>query len=215
MLKGAISRLVPTRTKDLISHVFIEHNERYDHRFYDSASTSAESAALMANSIVERFQPKSVIDVGCGTGALLESFRALGCEISGLDYADAALAYCAERGLPMRKFDIERDQPLPAKCYDMAVSFGVAERLPPWSARKFVSTMCSFADTIVVSAAPPGQPGHHHINPKPRPYWINKFTSAGYRYYAKLSEALATEWENDEVVPTYARNVMVFISTRR
>jgi hypothetical protein len=33
MLKGAISRLVPTRTKDLISHVFIEHNERYDHRF--------------------------------------------------------------------------------------------------------------------------------------------------------------------------------------
>jgi 2-polyprenyl-3-methyl-5-hydroxy-6-metoxy-1,4-benzoquinol methylase len=59
-------------------HLFKPHDQAYDRNYYAEADVFAvDSAHAMAKTITERFQPKTVIDVGCGTGALLEAFRGL------------------------------------------------------------------------------------------------------------------------------------------
>ena len=126
MLKSALGKFIPTRQKELLKHLLIEHSKRYDRRYSEEEieQGAVDSSRAMAESLVEHFKPKSVIDVGCGNRCALKSFRALGCEIVGLEYADAALAYCSMRQLPVSKFNIERDSP--SGHYDMAVSFEVA-----------------------------------------------------------------------------------------
>jgi hypothetical protein len=49
---------------------------------------------------------RRVIDVGCGTGALLEVLKDYGCTCLGLEYSEAGLKMCRSRGLDVRKFDI-------------------------------------------------------------------------------------------------------------
>jgi SAM-dependent methyltransferase len=94
MLKSAIFRFIPT-TKALIKQALYDHNRLYDRRYYDEDVDKPASASspIMAKAIVEHSKPKSVVDVGCETGALLQSFRDLACDVFGLEYADAALAY--------------------------------------------------------------------------------------------------------------------------
>src|SRR5271169_980632 len=96
----------------LAAHFVRPFNSIYHHDYYAETVEDAarESATVMAASMVEFFKPQTVIDVGCGTGALIEAFRQMGCDVCGLEYSDAALAYCHKRGLPVRKFNITRDK---------------------------------------------------------------------------------------------------------
>jgi len=40
---------------------------------------------------LNEFGATYIIDVGCGTGALLEALRDRGCDVFGLEYSEAAL----------------------------------------------------------------------------------------------------------------------------
>jgi hypothetical protein len=39
----------------------------------------------------------------------------------------------------------------------------------------------------VVTAAPPGWPGHHHVNCREESYWIDVFSKYGLRYNEQLT----------------------------
>src|SRR5271154_6008708 len=99
------------RIARLMRHIISSHDNIYDQDYYETIveADAARSADVMAASIVDRFQSKTVIDVGCGTGALLQAFRKLHCEVHGLEYSEAGLAYCRSRRLSVMKFNIEKD----------------------------------------------------------------------------------------------------------
>ena len=63
---------VVTKLKGLLPHSVIYDSEYYEHMVEGPA---VRSAGVISDSIVTEFKPKRVIDVGCGTGALLEAFR--------------------------------------------------------------------------------------------------------------------------------------------
>jgi hypothetical protein len=42
-----------------------------------------------------------------------------------------------------------------------------------------------------MSAAPPGQGGHHHVNCKDKKYWIEKFEQYGFEYLPEESEEIS------------------------
>ena len=46
----------------------------------------------IADNIVEKIQPKTVLDIGCAYGLLVESLRDRGCEAYGIDVSDYALS---------------------------------------------------------------------------------------------------------------------------
>ena len=39
---------------------------------------------------------------------------------------------------------------------------------------------------VVVTAAPPGQPGHHHVNCRPTEYWIDVFKKYGFEFLEEV-----------------------------
>ena len=87
--------------------------------------------------IVERLLAKAgkrgslgrVLDVGCGTGALLESLRARATEIWGVDMAPEALRFCAERGLRCVALADAMAVPFPSGHFDVVTAIGIVEHL--------------------------------------------------------------------------------------
>jgi SAM-dependent methyltransferase len=191
------------------------HNSTYDAEYYARyvEPAAVQSAGPISNSIISQFSPKSVIDVGCGTGALLAAFRERGCLVAGIEYSDAALHYCRARGLIVTKFDIEQDIPTSMFArprYDIAISLEVAEHLPEKIADRYVGLLCGLSSIVIFSAATPGQGGTDHVNEQPHSYWIEKFSARGYSHDGTSSKKFAQEWSATHVANFYCENIMVF-----
>jgi len=166
------------------------HNAYYDEAYYRDGMDefSRDAAPKFAASAIDRLAPKSVIDVGCGSGLYLKAFADQGVDGHGAELADAALTRCRSIGLDVVKHDLSKDQPLPWQA-DMVYSVEVAEHLAEKYARNFVKTIASAASKhAVITAAPPGQGGTNHINCQPAGYWIRLFEDQGFEYERLMSE---------------------------
>ena len=171
------SPIVAKLKAQLLGHDWIYNSDYYERTVEGPA---VRSAGTIANSILNDFKATCVIDVGCGTGALLEALRDTGCEVFGLEYSEAALKYCRARRLNFAKFDLERDVFNDNRTCDVAVSMEVAEHLPEKAADRYVDLLARLSQVIVFTAAPPGQGGTDHVNEQPPSYWITKFQQRGF-----------------------------------
>lgn len=190
----------------------LSHDRIYDRDYYLTVveEPAARSAAAMVRSIERDFAPAAVIDVGCGTGAFLEAMRSAGATVFGLEYSLAALELCRERGLDVRRFDLEHDAFDDLPRFDVAVSVEVAEHLPESAADRYVDLLTNAADVVVFTAAPPGQGGTDHVNEQPRSYWIEKFRQRSFVYDEAISSRWRDEWIDARVTGWYTGNLMIF-----
>ncbi len=193
------------------------HDWIYDSDYYeeDVEGPAARSAGTIANSILNDFKPTCIIDVGCGTGALLEALRDRGCEVFGLEYAKAGLRRCRARRLSVAKFDLERDVLNDNRTFDVAVSMEVAEHLPETIADRYVDLLTRLSRGVVITAAQPGQGGTDHVNEQPPSYWIAKFRQHGFEHAEELSRGWRENWKAaGNVAPCYHTNLMIFRRVR-
>ena len=120
ILRTTVQVIVPPRIKRsgmflALKRAFyrqiLSHDAIYDSRYYatDVEGPAASSAPGISQSITSDLQPHTVVDVGCGTGALLEVLKENGCEVFGLEYSEAALEFCRARGVDVQKFDLEKE----------------------------------------------------------------------------------------------------------
>lgn len=159
--------------------------------------------------LVEMFQPKSVLDVGCGIGTWLKCFNNFGiADTKGIDgdYVD--------REQLKRYIDISQFEPVDLtypfdlhKTFDLVLSLEVAEHLPAASAHGFIKSLCKHGDTVVFSAAIPGQGGQNHVNEQWKEYWIDMFLDFGFKPYDLLRWKI---WNNKKVDWWYKQNILVF-----
>jgi SAM-dependent methyltransferase len=192
---------------------FLGHDWVYDSDYYATAVEGQVivSARRIARSIWDDFAPSRVIDVGCGTGALLEALRDRGCEVCGLEYSEAALKYCRSRKLSVQKFDLETDIFNDDRAFDLAVSMEVAEHLPQTCADRYIDLLARLSPVIVFTAAPPGQGGTAHLNEQPASYWISKFQERGFGLAEELSRRWRENWDAaGDVKHWYWQNLMIF-----
>jgi len=206
------SRLV-SRLKRSFYDPLLPHDTIYNAHYYANSvePPAMSSAEAISESIILDLRPNTVVDVGCGTGALLEALQRKGCQVFGLEYSEAAFQYCRERGLDVRKFNLERDTLLDDRTFDVAISLEVAEHLPKKTARRYVDLLTRLSNVIVFTAAPPGQSGLGHINEQPPSYWTSKFQALGFTYDAELSERWRENWRDRVVVVWwFHQNLMVF-----
>jgi SAM-dependent methyltransferase len=187
------------------------HDELYDPGYYQRHEESDKLAsAEIAQSIKENFMPSSVIDVGCGSGLVLQNLRTLGVPAAGLEYSEAALELCRQKRIQVHKFDIESNQPVPVRPADLVYSSEVAEHLPECCADRYVKLLCSLARRhLVITAAPPGQGGTDHVNEQPASYWIDKFENQGSRYLEAKTCELRAEWHRRKIDPFRSTNLLV------
>jgi len=186
---------------------------RYDTWFYDRQSEgSYASARLVVPIIAEIVNPKSVVDVGCGSGSWLKAFQEIGVpDTMGIDgeYVDRSrLRIDADRFVPM---DLEHPVPV-GSTFDLAVSLECAEHLTPGAAEDFVRFLTSLAPVIVLSAAVPGQGGRHHVNEQWPSYWVRLFSQFGFVAVDALRPRI---WQIPGIQPWYCQNALFYVCAEK
>jgi 2-polyprenyl-3-methyl-5-hydroxy-6-metoxy-1,4-benzoquinol methylase len=157
--------------------------------------------------VTELTRPKSVVDVGCGTGIWLSVFRKLGVQdILGIDGEWVDIRTLR---IPRERFQTaDLSEPLrPERGFDLVISLEVAEHLPASSATTFVDSLVNLGPVVLFSAAIPQQGGTHHLNEQWPDYWVRLFEACGYRVIDCIRRRV---WNNPEVQWWYAQNMFVF-----
>lgn len=189
------------------------HDEIFDEEYFQFVDrTTTQSAEVIAASIIHAFRPRSVVDVGCGTGALLDSLRARGVLVKGLEYAQAALAFCQARHLDVMKFDVASDELPELGETDLVVSMEVGAQLHEATADRYVDLICRIAPIVVFSVEAPGGGDKLPRNEQPHRYWTEKFAQRGYQFEEVLSLQWRKDWKEKNTAPWFSRNVMIFKS---
>jgi len=192
------------------------HGDIYDANFFkENDERTMFSAEVIAESIISHFGPSTVMDVGCGSGVLLHFLNSHSVQVEGIEYSDAALSMCRSRGLRVQKFNLEEDVGVDTRKFDLVVSTEVAEHLPESCASRYVDLLCRISDTVLFTAATPGQGGIDHINEQPHEYWIDKFNARGFEYDGVLSSKLRSTWKEKGTLWWYHNNAMVFSKGKR
>lgn len=181
----------------------------YDTAFFSGQKGgSAQSARIIVPLVLQMFQVKSVIDVGCGVGPWLRAFIDNGVsDVAGLDgdYVERA-----NLEIPPELFhstDLMTAFPI-ARRYDLACSLEVAEHLPATAGSGLVAKLCEAAPVVLFSAAIPGQGGTEHINEAWQDAWRQHFAYHGYR---PLDTIRWQVWGRPEVEWWYQQNIVVYI----
>jgi SAM-dependent methyltransferase len=180
--------------------------------FRARASGAETSSRVVVPHVLELVHPSSVVDVGCGTGSWLATFRELG--VATIRGVDGEWVPREELAIPPEDFvtaDLTAGIPVDER-FDLAVSLEVGEHLPETSAATFVDSLTRLAPVVLFSAAIPGQPGHGHVNAQWPEYWIALFERRGYVAIDALRPRI---WADESVKYFYRQNSLLFTDRDR
>ncbi|EAY28514.1 class I SAM-dependent methyltransferase [Microscilla marina] len=171
------------------------------------------SAQQVVPLLIQLFQPKSVVDVGCGLGIWLSVFQQEGVSsVLGIDnpaYID--LNHSVIHPKDFLAHDLQ--QPLAInQSYDLVMCLEVAEHLPANQANTLVQSLTRLGEIVVFSAAIPHQGGIHHVNEQWASYWVDLFAKARFTPVNCIKHSL---WANDQVEHWYKQNLLVFVKNER
>lgn len=144
---------------------------------------------------IEKYQPESVVDFGCGIGSYLESAYFHKLVFKGFEISKDAWKYT----LPFVSeyifyWDCTQSVSWTHRFYDCVLSFETAEHIEPDGTDQFVKNLISFTGKhLLFTAAPPGQQGTGHINLHPREFWIEQFTKE-LTYDEALTKDISDNW---------------------
>lgn len=185
--------------------------ENYDARFHLAIKAGSFRSAQHVWPVVLAAiaSPKSAIDIGCGLGTWLAALRAIvpECEVIGVDHPGVSLP---DLQIPADRFvghDLTRPIDL-GRRFDLCLSLEVAEHLPPEHGAEFVRSLVNQSNSILFSAAVPGQGGLSHLNEQWPSYWIELFSNHGYHCHDVVRPVI---WKDREIECCYRQNILLFL----
>jgi O-antigen biosynthesis protein len=176
-----------------VSREFLDETSLfYDARYYATSCDSRHTGLRysrdepywpaffdgVAQAIVERLSPATVLDVGCAIGMLVEALRERGVEARGIDISEWAIEqvpptlrpYCRVGSLTDA---IEGD-------YDLITCIEVTEHLPPFAAEEAVANLCRHSRAVLFSSTPDDFDEPTHLNVRAGGYWAQLFDRHGF-----------------------------------
>lgn len=185
---------------------------KYNREFYKERVDSLISAKEIVPLIINAFNPKSVVDVGCGTGEFLSVFMEYGVvDVLGIDGYWVPID---QLRIPKENFlilNLEHPKPINKK-FDLVISLEVAEHLSPASTDDFIDFLTSLGDVIVFSAAIPGQGGTNHVNERWHDDWKKFFEKRNFHLIDYFRDKL---WYNSNVSFWYAQNTFLYVHSNQ
>lgn len=184
-------------------------NKKYNKHFFEhQKNMSILSAKEVVPLIINILDPKSVVDVGCGTGTWLSVFIESG--IFNILGIDGPWARNVEKLIPDNRFVYsDLSEPIQMKNkFDLAVSLEVAEHLPENKADQFIRSLTDLSPVVLFAAAIPGQGGTNHFNERWPSYWVNKFQNYKYDVFDIVRGKI---WNNINIEPYYRQDLLIFV----
>lgn len=135
--------------------------------------------------LVLQYNIKSMVDIGCGYGYALRWFSRMGVDALGVDGDPNAIGPARTRGTVIFHDYTTGPLRLPAP-RDLAISLEFVEHVDAQYEANWLATLaeCSY---VLMSHAPPGQTGVHHVNCQLSEYWIAKLEAEGFRYLPEVT----------------------------
>jgi SAM-dependent methyltransferase len=146
---------------------------------YERSELWLAAMRAIADGIVrECDRPRTVLDVGCAYGLLVEALRAKGIEAFGLDHSPHAIAQVDES---VRAYCWVGSvlEPIRER-YDLIVCNEVIEHLPPGDADAAIERICAAADDVLFASTPDHFDDATHLNVRPVEYWAAAFARHGF-----------------------------------
>lgn len=138
--------------------------------------------------ICEKFNIKTVLDVGCGMGHAIAEFNKYCDEVVGIDGSK----YVVDNS-PLTEQIFYHDfsvGTLETKDrYDLCWSCEFVEHVEEKYRDNFLEVF-SYAKYLAITYAEPGQPGHHHVNCQQKEYWIEHLKRYGFEYNEELTQEM-------------------------
>lgn len=177
-----------------------------------------------AESLEAVFKPKSLIDLGCANGFMLEYFHNQGMRnLQGFEGAHAAFECMSECMKPfIQKCDLRMDMgesshPAIRKTFDVVNCTEVGEHIPVEYEEHFITNVIRFVDRILILSWSDewedfnGLDGTEHVNPRTKKYIKRKLASKGLLYDTRLSKEFVSALRaKKNVFDHWIRNIMVF-----
>ena len=190
-------------------------DETYTEGFFgwgDNATQQKVLAEYFVPKIVERFNLKCVLDIGCGTGQWLDEYRKHNILTIGVEgSSNAFIEMSDETKESVLHWDL-RDK-IEEEDYniDFVQSFEVAEHIEEEFANVFIHNLIKDdPDIVLLTAAPPDQHGFQHVNCKEREYWMKKMKDESYLFNQDLLNEIK-DWGTPKDCPFWwPSNLMVF-----
>ena len=164
----------------------------YDEAFFSEWGRSNDayvnSARVIVNVLHDNFRPGRLVDLGCGCGVYSHFFLKLGVEVVCIDGVQPP----EKHAFPVEI--VQQDMTVPFTnvwgAFDLALCLDVGEHIPEDLSEPFLQNITQFSDWLILSCAPPGQGGHHHVNEQPKRYWIEKLAAHRFDYDKKRTGVL-------------------------
>ena len=141
--------------------------------------------------------PSKMIDIGCGTGAMVDIARKMGTEAYGVDlHRHKTVKWIFQHDLT-EPFSLA-EKNLPSQL-PMVISLEVAEHIPKSKHDIFCDTIAQplmKEGVLIFSSAVPGQGGEEHVGCEHPTYWRTKFHNRGIGYRPDMTLVLSLFWSN-------------------
>ncbi|NIM48555.1 MAG: methyltransferase domain-containing protein, partial [Gemmatimonadales bacterium] len=149
--------------------------------------------------------PPTYLDLGSGTGAMVDFARRIGVDAMGVDMI--------ARSPPDTRADLSKPLDL-GRQYDLVTCIEVAEHIRERDVGVFCNNVSGHVRAngyLVFTAAGPGQAGDGHVHLKPAPYWRTMFHERDLNWQERRTLQVKLAWQMIPMPMMWlASNVQVF-----
>ena len=159
--------------------------------------------------LINEMEVKSIIDVGCAEGRVLDFFAEHDVSVSGVegiaqDHLDIIQHDYTAGPWPVPGQKIGRRE------VDLVWSCEFVEHVEEQFVPNFLETF-RLGRMVMMTHALPGQPGYHHVNCRDDEYWVGRMIAIGYDIDNELTaQTRELARANDHPDNYYARSGLVF-----
>jgi SAM-dependent methyltransferase len=159
---------------------------------YERGGVIWDFFSKVADAIVTGIAPRTVLDVGCAKGFLVELLRKRGVEAFGFDISEFAISQIAPEIRPYCTVS-SVTEPL-NRDYDLVVRQEILEHVSLQEADLAIANICEHTFNILFSSSFSDFSEPTHINVHSTEFWIGKFAEQGFFYDFDFDASFISDW---------------------
>ena len=181
-----------TRSEDYSSTYYNDaHLGGYDNYTWDNEVWRTFFLSF-ADRVVGIANPRTVLDVGCARGLLVQALVAKGVDATGIDISEHAIE-TAHDDVRARLRVASAKDPFGQR-YDLVSCIEVLEHMSPADAQQAIDTIAAATDLVLFSSSPADHDEPTHINTRSTAQWAAWFAERGFFRRTDVDLTFLSPW---------------------